>query len=58
MGYNVSYEREEGISKKILKNQQILGILNNDLKPKLIQKSTGLKMYITICHWDWIISTV
>jgi hypothetical protein len=44
LGCNISYQNETDIHSKITKFLQILGLLNNTLKPNLIQ-STRLKLY-------------
>jgi transposase len=45
LGYNISYQNETDIHSKITKFLQILGLLNNTMKPNLIQRSTRLKLY-------------
>jgi hypothetical protein len=48
LGCNISYQEEKGIHSKITKFLQILGLLNNTLKPNLVQISTRLKLYKTL----------
>jgi hypothetical protein len=45
LGCNISYQEEKAIHSKITKFLQIPGILNNTLKPNLVQRSTRLKLY-------------
>jgi hypothetical protein len=40
LGHKVSYEEEKDIMWKISKFLQVLGMLNNILKPKLVQKQS------------------
>jgi hypothetical protein len=47
LGCNISYQEEKDIHSKITKFLQILGLLNNTLKPHLVQRSTRLKLYKT-----------
>jgi hypothetical protein len=47
LGCNISYQEEKDIHSKITIFLQILGLLNNTLKPNLIQRSTILKLYKT-----------
>jgi hypothetical protein len=42
LGCNISYQEEKDIHSKITKCLQILGFLNNTLKPNLVQRSTRL----------------
>jgi hypothetical protein len=44
----ISYQEEKDIYFKITKFLQILGLLNNTLKPNLVQRSTRLKLHITL----------
>jgi hypothetical protein len=48
LGCNTSYQEEKDIHSKITKFLQILGLLNNTLKPNLVQRSTRLKLYKTL----------
>jgi hypothetical protein len=48
LGCNISYQEEKDIHSKIIKFLQILGLLNNTLKPNLVQRSTRLKLYKTL----------
>jgi hypothetical protein len=48
LGCNISYQEEKDIHSKITKSLQILGLLNNALKPNLVQRSTRLKLYETL----------
>jgi hypothetical protein len=45
---NISYQEEKNLHSKITKFLQILGFLNNTLKPNLVQRSTRLKLYKTL----------
>jgi hypothetical protein len=45
LGCNISYQEEKDIHSKITTFLQILGLLNNALKPNLVQRSTRLKLY-------------
>lgn len=45
LGHKVSYEEEKDIMWKISKFLQVLGMLNNILKPKLVQKQSWLKVF-------------
>jgi hypothetical protein len=45
---NISYQEEKDIHTKITNFLQILGLLNNTLKPNLAQRSTRLKLYKTL----------
>jgi hypothetical protein len=47
LGCNISYQEEKDTHSKITKFLQILGLLNNTLKPNLLQRSTRLKLYKT-----------
>jgi hypothetical protein len=47
LGCNISYQEERDIHSKITKFLQILGLLNNTLKPNLVQRSKRLKLYKT-----------
>jgi hypothetical protein len=44
----MSYQEEKDIHSKITKFLQILGLLNNTLKPSLVQRGTRLKLYKTL----------
>jgi hypothetical protein len=48
LGCNISYQGEKDIHFKITKFLQILGLLNNTLKPNLVQRGTRLKLYKTL----------
>jgi hypothetical protein len=48
LGCNISYQEEKDVHSKITKFLQILGLLNNTLKPNLVQRSTRLKLYKTL----------
>jgi hypothetical protein len=48
LGCNISYQEEKDIHSKIKNFLQILGLLNNTLKPYLVQRSTRLKLYKTL----------
>jgi hypothetical protein len=49
LGCNISYQEEKDIlHSKITKFLQILGLLNNTLKPYLVQRSKRLKLYKTL----------
>jgi hypothetical protein len=48
LGCYISYQEEKDIHSKITKFLQILGLLNNTLKPNLIQRRTRLKLYKTL----------
>jgi hypothetical protein len=48
LGCNISYQEERDIHSKITKFLQILGLLNNTLKPNLTQRSKILKLYKTL----------
>ncbi|KAJ4434293.1 hypothetical protein ANN_22845 [Periplaneta americana] len=48
LGCEISYQNEKDVNKKITKFTQILGIINNALKAKLVQKSTRIKIYNTL----------
>jgi hypothetical protein len=48
MGCNITYQEEKDIHPKITKFLQILGLLNNTLKPNLVKRSTTLKLYRTL----------
>jgi hypothetical protein len=48
LGRNISYQEEKDIHSKITIFLQILGLLNNTLKPNLVQRSTRLKLYKTL----------
>jgi hypothetical protein len=48
LGCNISYQEETDIHFKITNFLQILGLLNNKLKPNLVQRSTRLKLYKTL----------
>jgi hypothetical protein len=48
LGRNISYQEEKDIHSKITKFLQILRLLNNTLKPNLVQRSTRLKLYKTL----------
>lgn len=48
LGCEISYQNEKDVNKKITKFTQILGIINNTLKAKLVQKSTRIKIYNTL----------
>jgi hypothetical protein len=48
LGCNISYQEEKDIHSKITTFLQILGLLNNTLKPNLVQRSTRLKLYKTL----------
>jgi hypothetical protein len=50
LGCNISYQEKKDIHSKITKFLQILGLLNNTLKPHLVQRSTRLKLYKTLAH--------
>jgi len=45
LGYKISYEEEKDITSKTSKFLQILGIVNNILKPNLVQRQSLLKVY-------------
>jgi hypothetical protein len=45
LGCNISYQEEKDIYSKITKFLQILGLLNNTLKPNLVQRITRLKLF-------------
>jgi hypothetical protein len=45
LGCNISYQEQKDIHSKTTKYLQILGLLNNTLKPNLVQRSTRLKLY-------------
>jgi hypothetical protein len=44
----LGYNEEKDIHSKITKILQTLGLLNNTLKPNLVQRSTRLKLYKTL----------
>jgi hypothetical protein len=44
LGCNISYQDEKDIHSKITKFLQILGLLNNTLKPDLVQRSTRFSL--------------
>jgi hypothetical protein len=48
LGRNISYQEETDIHSKITKLLQTLGLLNNTLKPNLVQRGTRLKLYKTL----------
>jgi hypothetical protein len=48
LGCNISYQEEKDIHYKITNFLQILGLLNNTLKPNLVQRSTRFKLYKTL----------
>jgi hypothetical protein len=48
MSCNISYQEEADTHSEINKFLQILGLLNNTLKPSLVQRSTKLKLYKTL----------
>jgi hypothetical protein len=48
LGCNISYQEEKHIHSKITKFLQILGVLNNKLKPNLVQRNTRLQLYKTL----------
>jgi hypothetical protein len=48
LGCNISYQEEKDTHSKNTKFLQILGLLNNTLKPNLVQRSTRLKLYKTL----------
>jgi hypothetical protein len=48
LGCNMSYQEEKDIHSKFTKFLQILGLLNNTLKPHLVRRSTRLKLYKTL----------
>jgi hypothetical protein len=48
LGCNISYQEEKYTHVKITKFLQILRLLNNTLKPNLVQRSTRLKLYKTL----------
>jgi hypothetical protein len=48
LGCNISYQEEKDIYSKITNFLQILWLLNNTLKPNLVQRSTTLKLYKTL----------
>jgi hypothetical protein len=48
LGCNISYQKEKDTHSKITKFLQILGFLNNTLKPNLVQRGTRLKLYKTL----------
>ncbi|KAJ4434368.1 hypothetical protein ANN_22927 [Periplaneta americana] len=48
LGCEISYQNEKDVNKKITKFTQILGIINNTLKAKLVQNSTRIKIYNTL----------
>jgi transposase len=65
LGCNISYQEEKDIYSKITKFVQILGLLNNTLKPNLVQRNTRLKLYETLalpnilyCSEIWTINNV
>jgi hypothetical protein len=43
--YNISYQEEKDIHSKITYILQILRLLNNTLKPNLVQRNARLKLY-------------
>jgi hypothetical protein len=45
LGRKISYQEEKDIHSKITNFLQILGLLNNTLKPNVVQISTRLKLY-------------
>jgi hypothetical protein len=45
LGCNILYQKEKDIHSKITTFLQILGLLNDTLKPNLVQRSTRLKLY-------------
>jgi hypothetical protein len=48
LGSNISCQEDKDVYSRITKFLQILGLLNNTLKPNLIQRSTRLKLYKTL----------
>jgi hypothetical protein len=48
LGCKISYQEEKDIHSKITKFLQILELLNNTMKPNLVQRSTRLKLYKTL----------
>jgi transposase len=48
LGCNISYQEEKDIHSKTTTFLQILGLLNNTLKPDVVQRSTRLKLYKTL----------
>jgi hypothetical protein len=48
LGCNILYQKEKDIHSKITTFLQILGLLNDTLKPNLVQGSTRLKLYKTL----------
>jgi hypothetical protein len=48
LGCKISYQKEKDIHSKITKFLQIQGLLNNTLKPNLVQRNTRLKLYKTL----------
>jgi hypothetical protein len=48
LGCNILYQKEKDKDSKITKSLQILGLLNNTLKPNLVPRSTRLKLYKTL----------
>jgi len=44
LGCKISYENEKDIQQKLAKFVQILGIINNTLKPTLVQKFSRIKV--------------
>lgn len=50
LGYNLSFENETDIVNKITKFTKAMGIINNIMKPSLVQKSTRLRLYKTLAR--------
>jgi hypothetical protein len=50
LGCNISHQEEADIHSEINKFLQILGLLNNTMKPSLVQRSTKLKLYKTLAR--------
>jgi len=47
LGWNISYEEKHDITSKINTFVQILVLLNDVLKPNLVQRQSGLKFHNT-----------
>jgi len=48
LGFEISYENEKDIQQTPAKFSQILGIINNNFKPTLVQKFSRIKVYDTL----------
>jgi hypothetical protein len=50
LGYNISNEKDVDISTKTLKYNRAMGIINQILKPYLVQKHTRIKIYTILAR--------